>query len=133
MANYPYYGQYFPMQYNAFPTQANVGATQQTQTPGITWVQGESGAKSYLVGAGQSVLLMDSEDSVFYIKSTDGSGMPMPLRVFDYTERKAPGTDQKNPVMDMSEYLTRDEFKKWTEQFAEKMKGADDDGEKPFV
>lgn len=55
----------------------------------ITWVQGEEGAKAYLVAAGNSVMLMDSEASVFYIKSTDASGMPMPLRIFDYTERTA--------------------------------------------
>ena len=40
-----------------------------------------------MVGAGQSVLLMDSENPVFYIKSADASGIPLPLRVFDYTER----------------------------------------------
>ena len=32
---------------------------------------------------------MDSESSTFYIKSTDASGMPQPLRIFDYTERTA--------------------------------------------
>lgn len=80
----PAYNNYFPMQYQ--PPQA----VPQYQPPshGIVWVQGEAGAKSYLVGAGNSVILMDSEDSTFYIKSTDASGMPLPLRIFDYTERK---------------------------------------------
>ena len=55
--------------------------------PSIIWVQGEEGAKAYMVAAGNSVLLMDSENSAFYIKSTDASGMPLPLRVFDYKER----------------------------------------------
>lgn len=68
---------------------------QQSQAPAqtqssITWVQGEEGAKAYLVAAGNSVLLMDSEAPVFYIKSTDASGMPMPLRVFDFVERGVP-------------------------------------------
>lgn len=35
------------------------------------------------------MMLMDSESSTFYIKSTDASGMPQPLRIFDYTERTA--------------------------------------------
>ena len=56
-------------------------------TPPIIWVQGEEGAKAYMVAAGNSVLLMDSENSAFYIKSTDASGMPLPLRAFDYKER----------------------------------------------
>lgn len=59
-------------------------------TPSIIWVQGEEGAKAYMVAAGNSVLLMDSENSAFYIKSTDASGMPLPLRVFDYKERTTP-------------------------------------------
>ena len=77
----------------------------------IIWVQGEEGAKAYMVAAGNSVLLMDSENSTFYIKSTDASGMPQPLRIFDYTERTAA---QKPPTQaaqtQCEEYVTRKEF-----------------------
>lgn len=52
---------------------------------GITWVQGEVGAKAYPVGAGNSVLLMDSDDKYFYIKSADVSGMPT-LHKYFYSE-----------------------------------------------
>lgn len=90
--NYPYYQNYYQPQ---------------AQSSGIVWVQGEAGAKSYLVGAGQSVLLMDSEGSCFYIKSTDPSGMPMPLRVFEYKERtQAPSS---SPAA-ATEYVTKEEF-----------------------
>lgn len=82
---------------------------QQPPSQGIVWVQGEEGAKAYMVSAGNSVLLMDSETSSFYIKSTDQSGMPMPLRVFDYTERQpAP----KQPAVP-AEYVTRKEFEEF--------------------
>lgn len=81
----PNYGNYFPASYQPIQPMTQ----QYPQNNGIVWVQGEAGAKSYLVGAGNSVILMDSEDSTFYIKSTDASGMPLPLRTFDYTERKA--------------------------------------------
>lgn len=120
MANYGYYPQYYyPTQPNVYPTQVSVAPTQPTQNSGITWVQGESGAKSYLVGAGQSVLLMDSEGSSFYIKSTDNSGMPLPLRIFDYTERTVqtqPGTPAVNPGADFDpdKYVTKEEFLRWT-------------------
>ena len=53
------------------------------QTAPIIWVQGEEAAKSYLCAPGNSVLLMDSEKSSFYIKTVDASGMPQPLRIFD--------------------------------------------------
>lgn len=129
MANYNYYPQYYPTQYNAYPTQMNVGATQPTQN-GITWVQGIEAAKSYLVGAGQSVLLMDSETSSFYIKSTDTSGMPMPLRVFDYKERTQTQTQASaaTPSVDLSGYITREEF----DEFKKSLRG-NDDGEEPFI
>ena len=78
----------------------------QQQNNGINWVQGMAGAKSYLVAPGQSALLMDSEESVFYIKSSDPSGMPMPLRIFEYKEKTAPAQEEQ------PNYITREEFEK---------------------
>ena len=97
---------------NAYQQPMMGQAAQQTQgTPSIIWVQGEEGAKAYMVAAGNSVLLMDSENSAFYIKSTDASGMPLPLRVFDYKERttaaKTPPQTAQQPGV---EFVTRAEF-----------------------
>lgn len=96
--------QYQPMQQ---PAQSNQS---------LIYVQGEAAAKSWMVGAGQSVLLMDSENPVFYIKSADASGIPLPLRVFDYTERTQ-NTPQnvpqaQNPAqIDLDgKYVTRAEY-----------------------
>lgn len=89
-----------------YPYTAPNTAAPQQQSSGIVWVQGEAGAKSFLVAPGQSVLLMDSENSVFYIKSSDPSGMPMPLRTFDYTERTVKQETQT------SDFVTREEFEK---------------------
>lgn len=79
---------------------------------GIQWVQGEAGAKAFSMGAGQSVLLMDSETNAFYIKSTDNSGMPLPLRIFDYTERTAQNapTAPQTAGIDTSAFVTRAEL-----------------------
>ena len=41
---------------------------QQTDPSGIIWVQGEAGAKAYLVAPGNTVQLWDSEDQVIYLK-----------------------------------------------------------------
>lgn len=79
------------------------------QQGGMNWVQGEEGAKAFLVAAGNSVLLLDSENPSFYIKSADQSGMPLPLRIFDYTERTQP--PKTPPAAPQSEqYVTRAEF-----------------------
>lgn len=85
----------------------------QQQSGGLIWVQGEAGAKSYPVSSGQSVLLMDSESNRFFIKSADVSGMPLPLRIFDYTERKdAVRASESASVasLDVSRFVTHDEL-----------------------
>ena len=52
----------------------------------MTWVQGEAGAKSYLLAPNTTVPLWDSESQTVYIKSADASGMPS-MKVLDYTIR----------------------------------------------
>ena len=74
----------YPTQPNAVPTQQSVGSTQSA----LTWVQGEAGAKSYLVAPNSTVVLWDSESPTIYIKSSDASGLPT-MRVLDYKERTA--------------------------------------------
>lgn len=91
--------------------------TQSTQTnQGILWVQGETGAKSYLMAPNTTVLLMDSEGSRFYLKSTDNSGMPS-LRTFEYTEvvQSAPQVPED---LD-SKYVTRSEYEALRGQYAD--------------
>ncbi len=105
--------QYQPMQQ---PAQSNQS---------LIYVQGEAAAKSWMVGAGQSVLLMDSESPVFYIKSADVSGIPLPLRIFDYTERtqsKLQNVPQApNPAqIDLDgKYVTRAEYDDLQGKYAE--------------
>lgn len=100
------------------------------QSAPIIWVQGEEGAKAYMVAAGNSVLLMDSENSVFYIKATDASGMPQPLRIFDYSERAA---QAKTPVQTSNtEYVTRAELNAITARL-DAMEQKGNENEKSFV
>ena len=97
------------------------------QASPIIWVQGEAGAKSYLVAPGNTVMLLDSENSTFYLKSADASGMPMPLRTFDYTERTAAAQNQ--PVNgaggNMDKFITRDEFERRMAEIAAMTNGKD--------
>lgn len=89
------------------PTPMPTYNTPQTGTD-IIWVQGLAGAKAYPVAAGRSAQLMDSEDSLFYIKTTDASGMPQPLRIFKYEEVSEGAT--QTPQIDTSEFVTKDEL-----------------------
>lgn len=108
------YTQQFQSQYQQpmIPTQmSGTPAPQAQNNSGLIWVTGEVGAKSYLVAPNQSVLLMDSEGDRFYLKSTDGAGMPT-LRTFEYKEvlqnAPQPANLQKNNMNE--QYVTRDEY-----------------------
>lgn len=110
------YNSYFPTNYTPYQ-QAAMQQYQQAMQPqqqngGLLWVQGIEGAKSHFVSPGQSVLLMDSESNSFFIKSADVSGMPLPLRIFDYKERTIQQAQQQPTaaVIDTSSYITREEF-----------------------
>ena len=110
----PYNTFYNPYQYQAqSPYLQQMQSAQSQQTPsannGLIWVQGETGAKSYMVAPGNTVLLMDSEGQRFYLKSSDASGMPLPLRVFEYAEITASAGLEKK-MEDNTTYATKAEF-----------------------
>lgn len=86
-------------------------APAQPSSNGILWVQGEEGAKAWMVAPGSTVMLMDSDGSSFYLKSADPSGMPQPLRIFDYKERvNEPKTPVESTQIQNVEYVTVDRF-----------------------
>ncbi len=111
-------------QYQPTPVPAVNNPPQTNQ--GILWVQGEAAARSYLVAPNTTVLLMDSEAQTFYLKSTDNSGMPLPLRIFDYTERtqqnvpmNVPQAAQSTQTDLDSKYVTREEYSHLQAQYEE--------------
>lgn len=74
----------------------------------IVWVQGEAGAKSYMVAPGRTVPLWDSENQVIYLKSADQCGMPS-MRILDYTER-IQGARQVPAAAQAAAEIRREEF-----------------------
>lgn len=93
--------------YNGYYPMDNLNQLKAQQQSSPIWVQGEAAAKSYPVAPGNTVLLMDSEQSRFFMKTTDQSGMPLPLRIFEFTEvTNIPAA----PVMDTSQFVRRDEL-----------------------
>ena len=81
---------------------------QQQQNTGLIWVQGEAGAKSYLVAPNTTVQLWDSESQTVYLKSADASGMPS-LKILDYTIREA-ATPAQAASNTHDQYVTKEEF-----------------------
>ena len=103
-----YYQQPAPDQLTYLRQQQMQPTPQPTASP--LWVQGEAGAKSYLIAPGQRLLLMDSESEVFYIKETTPEGRPLPMRTFDYKERVPAQQSIPAPAMRTEQYVTRAEF-----------------------
>lgn len=98
------------------PAQMQPVQQPQAQSGGILWVQGEEGAKAYMVAPGNSVLLMDSEKNYFFIKSVDQSGMPS-MRRFEYQEIN----DQKDGNLfssQFSSYVQKTEFEELKKEVA---------------
>lgn len=115
--NYPQYLPNYQTQPQMLPTPMS-GTPQangyQAGNGSIIWVQGEAGAKSYLVAPNNTVQLWDSENQVIYLKSADASGMPS-MKILDYQIRETAG--QNTPAVthqaaapSLDNYVTRDEL-----------------------
>ena len=79
----PYYG--YTNYYQNQPTTVTPNQNQQP-TNDIIWVQGEAGAKAYLVAPNNTVTLWDSESPTIYLKTSDARGIPS-MKILDFKER----------------------------------------------
>lgn len=115
------YNNYFPATYQPayyYPQAQNQAPMTAQPNNGIIWVQGEAGAKSYLVAPNNTVPLWDSESQTIYLKSADTSGMPS-MKVIDYTIRDVAPMPTKQGVA----YATKDELEKLREEVRKLMEG----------
>lgn len=111
-----------PMQYgNAFGVNpySMPNPYQQFQQPGpapingLTQVVGLEGAKEYKTPLNSTIPLFDSNDAVFYVKTTDAMGNSN-VRTFDFTEREEPEEPR---------YVTQDQFESLRNLILEAMNG----------
>lgn len=104
----PYYPQYQHVQ----PVQQAQVPTQQPQANSIIWIQGEGAARSYLLAPNSSVVLFDSDEPMFYIKTADQTGMPN-LRKFRFEEITQSDTkvvESTAHEIDTSMFVTKEEL-----------------------
>lgn len=122
---YPVYSQQYPAYQdrlvqlqNQYQQTIPQYQAQQPVNQGLLWVQGVEGAKSYLVAPNTTVLLMDADAQRFYLKSTDGTGIPT-LRTFEYTEvsQNALQPSQSVPEDLDNKYVTRTEYDALKQQY----------------
>lgn len=111
------YNNMYPMGYQSpMYYQPQYQNTPNNQNSGIIWVQGEAGAKSYLVAPNTTVQLWDSEEQVIYLKSADASGMPS-IKTLDYKVREA-----NVPTHTNTTYATKDELDQLKESIEARLK-----------
>ena len=70
-------------------------------------VHGEEGANIFPVAPGQKVTLIDADNAVIYVKSTNQFGQSLPLEIYDMVLRKPPVQDvsQATPAMSKDEIV----------------------------
>ena len=102
------YNSYYPYPQMNIQPQYNPQTPQNQSASGIIWVQGEAGAKSYMVAPNSTVQLWDSESQTIYLKSADASGMPS-MRILDYTIRDNSAPQSHADVS--ANYVTQDDLK----------------------
>lgn len=115
-----YYSQYQMQPLQAPPSQQINNQQPTQQNSPMIWVQGETGAKSYLMAPNTTLPLWDSERQTVYLKSTDASGMPS-MKILDYTIRDET-TSNNVPISQSNDreqdFVTHEELKKFEDKVA---------------
>ena len=111
------YNNGFPVNYQQYYPQYQ----QQTNNNPMIWVQGETGAKSYLLAPNTTIPLWDSESQTIYLKSSDASGMPS-MKILDYTIREQ--NNIQNNVVEQTkiDYVTHEELKEFGNKLIKEFK-----------
>lgn len=81
----------------------------------FAWVQGEASAKAYPVAPGNTILLMDSEAPILYMKSTDMSGRPLPMETRYLVSKEEFDKLQNGELFEANKdaYVTKEDFEKY--------------------
>lgn len=114
--NYNPYQQGVSSPYNNFRSQCPTFQKQNN----IIWVNGKENVNAIQLPPNSSVLLMDSQNDKFYIKTTDDIGLGK-IRTFNYKEEfdndikitNSPSSNQKQQQqINLSDYVTKSQLEK---------------------
>ena len=113
--NYNAYQQGISSPYNNFRSQYYTSQKQNN----IIWVNGKENVNAIQLPPNSSILLMDSQNDKFYIKTTDDIGLGK-IRTFNYKEEfdndnkivNSSPSQEKHDQIDLSNYVTKAELEK---------------------
>lgn len=85
----------------------------QPRNQGITWVNGEEAARSYPIPYNSTVMLMDQETPVLYVKTVDSMGRIVDFEIYDLINRSPKKEDVLN--FNTEEFVKKDDLQKMME------------------
>lgn len=114
-----------PMPYSTqpMPPQYAYQAAPSTTDMTVDWIQGGlNSARAYpKPAAGCAVILIDAENNIMFIKKTDPTGFPLPLRAFMLYDKPIEELEMQSnshsSMPDMSNYLTKEDFGRMLEEY----------------
>ena len=120
--------QMYPQYQQNYPQMQQVSQGQNVH--GLIWVDGEVGAKAYQlpqgIPANQPVALLDTNDTVIYLKSVNPMGMPNPIQKAHYTLEEHRGTGpaksgvaEPESAPDMARYVRKEDMEQMKQELME--------------
>ena len=125
MAYYnPYQTQYQPQYSNPYQQTQYQQPMYQTQPQVIyhplTYVNGIEGAKAFIVNAGQTIYLMDSDSNTLFVKTADTQGR-YDLKSFNLVSASLDNNRQTSEVP--NNYVTKEDLMQFKKELLEALKG----------
>lgn len=122
----PYLPQLQNMQAQLAQLQGNQ-PQQQTIQQGyqIQTVKGIAGARAFAIPPSSSIVLMDTDSSVFYVKTTDANGLET-VKAYEFSEKEV-----DSPELSSDKFILKSDFEKLAEKVEEFMKSASNSEKQP--
>ena len=93
----------------------------QTQNT-FAWIQGEEAARNYPVAPGNTIVLIEADKPIMYMKSADLSGRPQPMQIRYLVSKEEYEKLQNGSEFSQNEdkYVTKETFEKYVSEAANK-------------
>lgn len=116
---------------NYYPTYNGPYTVPQTSTPiqnqpqmqnTFAWIQGEEAARNYPVAPGNTIVLIEADKPIMYMKSADLSGRPQPIQIRYLVTKEEYDKIQNGSNFSENEdkYVTKEAFEKYISEAANK-------------
>lgn len=99
----------------------NPSITPQTQNT-FAWIQGEEAARNYPVAPGNTIVLIEADKPIMYMKSADLSGRPQPIQIRYLVTKEEYDKIQNGSNFSENDdkYVTKEAFEKYISEASNK-------------